>query len=105
MSFGFVLGVDSFDKAEDGSTVRSIEKMKALNEISVVTLPPYDSTNVQVDKRSYEAFMDNNQANDNENALESKSKTQKENKTMEKTLIDNNQTEIRGYRFSTLPER
>ena len=97
MSFGFVLGVDSFDKAEDGSTVRSIEKMKALNEISVVTIPAYDSTNVQVDKRSYEAFMDNNQANDNENALESKSKTQKENKTMEKTLLDNKQTEIRGY--------
>lgn len=97
MSFGFVLGMDSFDQAEDGSVVRSIDKMKALNEISVVTIPAYDSTNVQVDKRSYDAFMSNSPSNKNEMALESTSKTQKESKNMEKTLIDNEKTEIRGY--------
>lgn len=89
MSFGFVLGMDSFDQAEDGSVVRSIEKMKALNEISVVTIPAYDSTNVQVDKRSYEKFITSN--------LETNSKKKEENVKMEKTLIDNTQTEIRAY--------
>ena len=97
MSFGFVLGEDTFSQAEDGSVMRSIDKVKALNEISVVTIPAYDSTNVQVDKRSYESFMDDNQSNKNKKALESTSETQKENKNMEKTLIDNEKTEIRGY--------
>lgn len=97
MSFGFVLGVDSFNQAEDGEVVRSIEKMKALNEISVVTIPAYDSTNVQVDKRSYETFMSNNPATKTNKALESTSKTTKENENMEKTLIDNEKTEIRGF--------
>lgn len=97
MSFGFVLGVDSFDQAEDGEVVRSIEKMKALNEISVVTVPAYNSSNVQVNKRSYEAFIEGLPTNKNEKCLESTSKTQKEKKNMEKTLIDNNETELRGY--------
>ena len=97
MSFGFVLGVDSFNQAEDGEVVRSIEKMKALNEISVVTIPAYDSSNVQVDKRSYETFMSNNPLNKTNKALESTSKTTKENEKMEKTLIDSEQTEIRGF--------
>lgn len=97
MSFGFVLGIDSFDKKEDGTIERSIDKIKALNEISVVTVPAYDSSNVQVNKRSYESFMSNNQSNQTNEALESTSKTQKESKNMEKTLIDNEKTEIRGY--------
>uniref|UniRef100_UPI0034A4C020 phage major capsid protein n=2 Tax=Enterococcus TaxID=1350 RepID=UPI0034A4C020 len=97
MSFGFVLGIDSFDKKEDGEVVRSIEKMKALNEISVVTVPAYDSSNVQVNKRSYESFMSNNQAKQTNNSLESTSKAQKESNNMEKTLIDNEKTEMRGY--------
>lgn len=97
MSFGFVLGVDSFDQAEDGNVIRSIEKVKALNEISVVTVPAYNETNVQVDKRSYEAFMSNNQSKKLNKGLESTSKTQKESKNMTKTLIDNEKTEIRAY--------
>lgn len=97
MSFGFVLGIDSFNKKEDGEIVRSIEKLKALNEISVVTVPAYDSANVQVDKRSYETFMSNNQSNQTNKGLESTSKVQKESKNMEKTLIDNEKTEMRGY--------
>ena len=84
MSFGFILGLDSFDKKEDGTITRSIENIKALNEISVVTIPAYDSTNVTVNKRSYEAFINKN-------------KKSKENKNMTKTLIDNNNTEIRAY--------
>lgn len=97
MSFGFVLGIDSFSEKEDGEVVRSIDKIQKLNEISVVTVPAYESSNVVVDKRSYEAFMSNNQVNKTNKGLESTSKTQKESKKMEKTLIDNEKTEIRGY--------
>ncbi|BDP54301.1 hypothetical protein EfmJHP35_22250 [Enterococcus faecium] len=94
MSFGFVLGLDSFDKKEDGTIERSIDKIKALNEISVVTVPAYDSSNVQVNKRSYESFMSNNQAKQTNNSLESTSKAQKESNNMEKTLIDNRKNRI-----------
>ncbi|MFS0947302.1 phage major capsid protein [Enterococcus durans] len=97
MSFGFVLGIDSFDKSEDGTITRSIESVKSLNEISIVTIPAYDSTNVQVNKRSYEAFMNNNTTKTNKKALESTSKTQKGKENMTKTLIDNENSEIRGY--------
>lgn len=45
ISFGFVLGVDYFNRAEEGKVVRSIEKMKALNEILAVIIPAYDSIN------------------------------------------------------------
>ena len=68
---------------EDGTIERSIDKIKALNEISVVTVPAYDSSNVQVNKRSYESFMSNNQAKQTNNSLESTSKAQKESNNME----------------------
>lgn len=97
MSFGFVLGIDSFDQAEDGSITRSIEKMKALNEISVVTVPAYDSTNVQVNTRSYEAFIGELPTNKNKQDVRMASDDTKENGKMEKTLIDNTKTEIRAY--------
>lgn len=97
MSFGFVLGIDSFDRAEDGSITRSIEKMKALNEISVVTVAAYDSTNVQVNTRSYEAFIGELPTNKNKQDVRMASDDTKENGKMEKTLIDNTKTEIRAY--------
>lgn len=97
MSFGFTMGLDSFDKKEDGEIIRSIESIKNLNEISVVTIPAYDDTNVQVDKRSYEAFMSNNPVIPTNKALESTSKTQKENENMTKTLIDNQNEETRNF--------
>lgn len=80
MSFGFILGIDSFEKDETGQITRSIDKIKALNEISVVTVPAYDNVNVQVNKRSYEKFIN-----------------KKENDKMETTLIDNENTKIRGF--------
>lgn len=97
MSFGFILGIDSFDKKETGEVVRSIDKIKKLNEISVVTVPAYNDTNVAVNKRSYEAFMGDYQSKQNETALESTSGDQKESKKMEKTLISNENTEVRSY--------
>lgn len=82
MSFGFQLGLDSFTK--DGEEItRSIKKIQNLNEISVVTIPAYANSNVKVDKRSYEDFI-----------KENKKETEK---MTDKVLIDETQTEVRGY--------
>lgn len=58
MSFGFEVGLDSFEEDEGGTVTRSIESMKALHEISTVTVPAYDQTNVQVSTRSYTKFLE-----------------------------------------------
>jgi len=84
MSFGFEMELDSFTENDNGEVTRSIDKMKSLNEISVVTIPAYDDSVVQVDKRSYKQFM--NKANQ-----------KGESKNMDKNLLNNEQTEIRGY--------
>ena len=61
MSFRFDVddNGDSFSKDESGKIVRTIKQVKDLFEVSTVTIPAYDSSNVQVDKRSYEEFLDN----------------------------------------------
>lgn len=84
MSFGFEIGIDSFDKKEDGIVTRSIEKMNALHEISIVTIPAYNQSNVQVNTRSYEAWV-----NQNNNT--------KEVDNMAKTLLNNEKTETRSF--------
>lgn len=63
MSFRFDVddGGDQFTQDEDGKITRTIKKVKDLFEISAVTVPAYDQSNVQVDKRSYEQFLDNTQ--------------------------------------------
>lgn len=85
MSFGFELGIDSFDEDEEGTVTRSIKNIKNVPEVSVVTMPAYDSANVQVNKRSYNRFMKKQQ------------EKQKGANNMEKTLIDNEKTEVRAY--------
>ncbi|MCG0715649.1 phage major capsid protein [Lactiplantibacillus plantarum] len=61
MSFRFDIndGSDEFSRDEDGKITRTIKQVKSLFEISTVTIPAYDDSNVQVDKRSYEEFLDN----------------------------------------------
>ncbi|WEZ96337.1 phage major capsid protein (plasmid) [Lactiplantibacillus plantarum] len=61
MSFRFDVddGGDEFTRDESGKVVRTIKKVKDLFEVSTVTIPAYDDSNVQVDKRSYEEFLDN----------------------------------------------
>lgn len=84
MSFGFEIGVESFDENEDGVVTRSIEKVKALREISIVTVPAYDESNVQVNTRSYEAWVNQNT-------------TKKDDNKMAKTLLNNDNTETRSF--------
>lgn len=66
MSFRFDVddGSDIFTRDEDGKVTRTIKQVKALFEVSTVTIPAYDDSNVQVDKRSYEEFL-NNQKGEN----------------------------------------
>lgn len=61
MSFRFDIddGSDEFSRDEDGKITRTIKQVKSLFEISTVTIPAYDDSNVQVDKRSYEEFLNN----------------------------------------------
>lgn len=63
MSFRFDVddGGDEFTQDEQGNITRTIKQVKDLFEISSVTIPAYDDSNVQVDKRSYEEFLNNNQ--------------------------------------------
>lgn len=77
MSFGFEVGIDSFEEDEEGTVTRSIENMKALHEISIVTVPAYDSTNVQVSTRSYTKFLEEKGANNMKiNQLKQQPKTE-----------------------------
>lgn len=77
MSFRFDVddGGDEFTQDEDGQVTRTIKQVKDLFEVSTVTIPAYDDSNVQVDKRSYNEFLD--------------AQTQKGEKNMTKqTIID-----------------
>lgn len=59
MSFRFDIddGGDEFTQDESGKVTRTIKQVKDLFEVSTVTIPAYDDSNVQVDKRSYEEFL------------------------------------------------
>lgn len=83
MSFAFTVpdNGDSWIEDESGNIVRTINQIDQLFEISIVTIPAYNSTDVEVATRSYENFIAENNKQDN-----SKSKGEKRNMT-EKTII------------------
>lgn len=75
-SFSFAVADDGdeFTKDDSGNITRTINQVKSLFDVSVVAVPAYDDTNVQVDSRSYEKFINQNK---------------EENKNMtEKTIIE-----------------
>lgn len=84
MSFSFVTSKDGdeFTKDDQGNVIRTIKQVKSLFDVSLVARPAYDDTNVQVNKRSYEEFLNNNK---------------KVEKNMEQTIIDNANTETRSF--------
>lgn len=86
MSFGFEVDKagEEFEK-RDGQVYRKVNKIKVLHECSIVTVPAYNDTNVKVDTRSFEQFINK------ENTKE------KEGTEMEKTIIGNENTEVRGF--------
>lgn len=97
MSFAFTVpdNGDSWIEDENGNVVRTINQIDQLFEISIVTIPAYNSTDVEVATRSYEKFIAENNKQDN-------SKGEKRNMT-EKTIIkpENEETkaqkEVRSF--------
>ncbi|MCG0585797.1 phage major capsid protein [Lactiplantibacillus plantarum] len=65
-SFGFDSDddTDEWTKDDGGNITRTINQVKSLFDVSVVAVPAYDDTNVQVDTRSYEKFI-NQEKDDN----------------------------------------
>ncbi len=61
MSFSFITAEDGdeFTKDDSGKVVRKINQVKSLFDVSVVAIPAYDDTNVEVAKRSYTAWLEN----------------------------------------------
>ncbi|EGQ3068534.1 HK97 family phage prohead protease [Staphylococcus pseudintermedius] len=59
-SFGFILDDegDSFDKRDDGLFERTIKKIKSLFDVSIVTYPAYNDTDVAPALRSIEAIKE-----------------------------------------------
>jgi len=90
MSFTFNAAPDgdTFTKDDSGQVIRTIKQVKSLFDVSLVAIPAYDDTNVQVDKRSYTEWLKTNTE-----------QPEKGDKTMtEKTIIDNKEhTESRAY--------
>lgn len=85
MSFTFITEKDGdeFTKNEQGDVIRTIKQVKSLFDVSLVAIPAYDDTNVQVNKRSYEEFINKNKKVDDK---------------MEKTIIGNvEKTETRSF--------
>lgn len=62
-SFGFTIERDNWKKDKQGKVVRTIEEIKDLFEISIVSMPAYEAT--EIAKRSFEDFM-NEQEVENE---------------------------------------
>lgn len=60
MSFGFSVLADEWQQANDGSYTRQIDKIENLYELSVVTLPAYDGTELTVDTRNLKINKEDN---------------------------------------------
>ncbi|MGJ0382437.1 phage major capsid protein [Lactiplantibacillus paraplantarum] len=66
-SFGFDSDddTDEWTKDDGGNITRTINQVKSLFDVSVVAVPAYDDTNVQVDTRNYEKFINQEKEPDN----------------------------------------
>ena len=66
-SFGFDSDddTDEWTKDDGGNITRTINQVKSLFDVSVVAVPAYDDTNVQVDTRSYEKCINQEKEPDN----------------------------------------
>lgn len=86
-SFRFANASDQWSKDENGNITRTITNIGDIFEISSVTIPAYDDTDVQIAKRSFDQFLNSN-------------KEKKDTKNMtEKVLIDNDTktAELRSF--------
>ena len=102
MSFTFINAKDgdTFTRGDDGKVTRTIKAVKSLIDVTLVAVPAYDDTNVQVSKRSLrlaraEATKFTGDVETPEDKLP-KNEMRGANK-MEKTIIDGANTETSAY--------
>lgn len=96
-SFGFDVdnsddNADTFTEDHDGNVIRTINKIKDLFDVSLVTVPAYDETTVKVDKRSYNQFLNTKKENKGDNKIMKYSKVenpeQKTQKLETRSFVD-----------------
>ena len=58
MSYGYIVDKDYIEKVSETKYVRHISKIRKVVDVSVVDLPAYDATDVDVVKRSFEGFQE-----------------------------------------------
>jgi HK97 family phage prohead protease len=58
MSYGYIVDKDYIEKVSDAKYVRHIAKIRKVVDVSVVDLPAYDATDVEVVKRSFDGFKE-----------------------------------------------
>ena len=58
MSYGYIVDKDYIVKLSETKYVRHISKIRKVVDVSVVDLPAYDATDVDVVKRSFERFQE-----------------------------------------------
>lgn len=77
-SFGFAVekGGDSFEKRSDGLFKRTVKKIKALKDVSIVTYPAYNDTDVAPALRSIEAIQGSDEKEMEHNRLLEKAKAE-----------------------------
>ncbi len=56
MSYGYIVEKDYIEKVSEMKYIRHISRIKKLIDVSVVDIPAYDGTNVEVVKRSFESI-------------------------------------------------
>ena len=58
MSYGYIVNKDYIEKVSETKYVRHIAQIRKVVDVSVVDLPAYDATDVDVVKRSFEGFQE-----------------------------------------------
>ena len=58
MSYGYIVDKDFIEKVSDTKYIRHISKIRKVVDVSVVDLPAYDATDVDVVRRSFEGFKE-----------------------------------------------
>ena len=58
MSYGYIVDKDYIEKVSDTKYVRHISKIRKVVDVSVVDLPAYNATDVDVVRRSFDGFKE-----------------------------------------------
>ncbi|MCG2355693.1 HK97 family phage prohead protease [Staphylococcus epidermidis] len=89
-SFGFVLDEngDSFEKREDGLFKRTLNKIKSLWDVSIVSVPAYNDTDVAPALRSIENIKEKEKQDIEQRAEENDNKEQRNKIELLRTELD-----------------